>query len=282
MCAADRAWPRDGAVNAVRVGAIQMDSRPDRDRNLVTAARLVGAAARDGATFVALPEMFNLLGDRATLRAGAEDLDGPTQRWAADTARELGVHLLAGSMIEAAGARRFNTSCLYAPDGRRIATYRKLHLFDVSVPGAEFSESSTVSPGDAVVVAPVPPLTLGLAICYDLRFPEEFRAQGRLGATAIALPSAFTAATGQDHWEPLLRARAIENQCFVLAPDQCGVPAAGPAWHGHSLILDPWGTVLADAGTEVGHIVADLDLDRLGEVRRRLPALDHTRPEIYG
>jgi predicted amidohydrolase len=269
-------------MSIVRVGAIQMDSRPDRDLNLGTAARLIDAAVRDGASIVALPEMFNLLGDRATLRAGAEALDGPTQRWAADTARAHGIHLLAGSMIEAAGAQRFNTSCLYGPDGRRIAAYRKVHLFDVSVPGAEFSESATVSPGDAIVVASVPPLMLGLAICYDLRFPEEFRAQSRLGATAIALPSAFTAATGRDHWEPLLRTRAIENQCFVLAPDQCGVPAAGPAWHGHSVILDPWGAVLAEAGTEVGHIVADLDLDRLAEVRRRLPALDHTRPEIYG
>ncbi|MFM7059709.1 MAG: carbon-nitrogen hydrolase family protein [Actinomycetes bacterium] len=266
----------------MRAGVVQMDSRSDRDVNLGTATRLVADAVRDGAELVALPEMFNLLGDRATLRAGAEPLDGPTQRWAADTAREHGIHLVAGSMIEAVGDRRFNTSCVYAPDGRRVAEYRKLHLFDVSVPGAEFSESATVSPGDAVVVAPAPPLVLGLAICYDLRFPEEFRAQVRLGATAIALPSAFTAATGRDHWEPLLRTRAIENQCFVLAPDQCGVPVAGPAWHGHSLIVDPWGTVLAAAGTEVGHVVADLDLDRLAEVRRRLPALDHTRPEIYG
>ena len=264
-----------------RVAAIQMDSRPDRDLNLETATRLVDAAVRDGAAFVALPEMFNLLGDRATLRAGAEPLDGPTQTWAADTARAHGIHLLAGSMIEAAGDRRHNTSCLYAPDGERIAVYRKVHLFDVSVPGAEFSESSTVAPGDECVVAEVPPLVLGLAICYDLRFAEEFRAHSRRGATAIALPSAFTAATGKDHWEPLLRARAIENQCFVIAPDQCGVPSAGPAWHGHSMILDPWGEVLAEAGTEVGHIVADLDLDRLAEVRRRLPALEHTRPEVF-
>ena len=266
----------------VRVAAVQMDSRPDRDTNLEAAAALVAGAVRDGAAFVALPEMFNLLGDRATLRAGAEPLDGPTQTWAAAVAREHGIHLLAGSMIEAAGEQRFNTSCVYGPDGARTAEYRKVHLFDVSVPGAEFAESATVAAGDAVVVAAVPPLTVGLAICYDLRFPEEFRAQGRRGATAVALPSAFTAATGKDHWEPLLRARAIENQCFVIAPDQCGVPSAGPAWHGHSMILDPWGEVLAEAGTEVGHIVADLDLDRLAEIRRRLPALDHVRPEVHG
>jgi predicted amidohydrolase len=258
-----------------------MDSRPDRDGNLDAASRLVAAAVRDGAAFVALPEMFNLLGDRATLRAGAEPLDGPTQTWAAAVARDHGIHLLAGSMIEAAGEQRFNTSCLYAPDGARVATYRKVHLFDVSVPGAEFHESATVSAGDAVVVAPAGAIRLGLTICYDLRFPEEFRAQVRRGATAIALPSAFTATTGRDHWEPLLRARAIENQCFVVAPDQCGVPSAGPAWHGHSLIVDPWGAILAEAGTEPGFIVADLDLDRLAEVRRRLPALDHTRPEAY-
>ena len=268
-------------MTTVRVAAVQMDSRPDRDVNLETATALVAAAVRDGAAFVALPEMFNLLGDRATLRAGAEPLDGPTQTWAADTARAHGIHLLAGSMIEAAGDRRFNTSCVYAPDGARIAEYRKVHLFDVSVPGAEFSESATVSPGDRAVVASAPPLTLGLAICYDLRFPEEFRAQVRHGATAIALPSAFTARTGRDHWEPLLRARGIENQCFVIAPDQCGVPSAGPAWHGHSVIIDPWGEVLADAGVEVGHVVADLDLDRLAEVRRTLPALDHARPEVF-
>ena len=268
-------------MTSVRVAAVQMDSRPDRDENLEVATRLIAAAVRDGAVFVALPEMFNLLGDRATLRAGAEPLDGPTQTWAAERAHEHGIHLLAGSMIEAAGELRHNTSCLYAPDGARVAEYRKVHLFDVSVPGAEFSESATVSPGDRAVVASAPPLTLGLAICYDLRFPEEFRAQVRRGATAIALPSAFTAATGRDHWEPLLRARAIENQCFVIAPDQCGVPSAGPAWHGHSLILDPWGEVLAEAGTEPGIIVADLDPARLAEVRTRLPALDHARPEVH-
>lgn len=269
-------------MTVLRVAAIQMDSRPDRDTNLAEAERLVAAAVRDGAGFVALPEMFNLLGNRETLREGAEALDGPTQTWAAEQARAHRIHLLAGSMIERSGDRRFNTSCLYGPDGHRLAVYRKVHLFDVSVPGAEFSESATVAPGDAIVVAPAGPLQVGLAICYDLRFPEEFRAQVRRGATAIALPSAFTQATGRDHWEPLLRARAIENQCFVIAPDQCGVPAAGPAWHGHSMILDPWGTVLAAAGTEVGHVVADLDPARLGEIRERLPALDHVRPEVYG
>ena len=210
-------------MTSVRVAAVQLDSRPDRDGNLEVATRLIAAAVRDGAVFVALPEMFNLLGDRATLRAGAEPLDGPTQTWAAERAQEHGIHLLAGSMIEAAGEHRHNTSCLYAPDGARVAEYRKVHLFDVSVPGAEFAESATVSPGDEVAVAPVPPLSVGLAICYDLRFPEEFRAQGRRGANTIALPSAFTAATGRDHWEPLLRARAIENQSFLIAPDQCGV-----------------------------------------------------------
>ena len=265
----------------LRVAAVQMSSRPDRDVNLADAADLIAQAVDHGATLVALPEMFNLLGDRATLREGAEPLDGPTQTWAAARAREHGIHLLAGSMIERAGEDRFNTSCLYAPDGARLAAYRKVHLFDVSVPGAEFRESATVSAGDEVVVASAGGLELGLAICYDLRFPEEFRAQVRRGATAIALPSAFTAATGRDHWEPLLRARAIENQCFVIAPDQCGVPSAGPAWHGHSLILDPWGEVLAEAGTEPGIIVADLDPARLAEVRTRLPALDHARPEVH-
>lgn len=269
-------------MSEVRVAAVQMSSRPERDANLEVAGRLIADAAAEGAALVALPEMFNLLGDRRTLREGAEPLDGPTQTWAAEQAVAHGIHLLAGSMIEQAGESRFNTSCLYAPDGTRAATYRKLHLFDVSVPGAEFSESSTVAAGDEIVVAAAGSLTLGLGICYDLRFPEEFRAQVRRGATAIALPSAFTAATGRDHWEPLLRARAIENQCFVLAPDQCGVPSAGPAWHGHSLILDPWGEVLAEAGTEPGIILADLDLARLDEVRRRLPALEHTRPEVYG
>jgi predicted amidohydrolase len=220
-----------------------MCSTPDKARNLATASKLAGEAADAGATFVALPELWNRWGSAAQLRDGAEALDGPSLDWAREFARTRRVHVLAGSIVERTGDALHNTSCLIDADGGTVATYRKIHLFDVDVPGAVHRESATITAGREVVVADTGPLRLGLATCYDLRFPELFRAQLARGATAVTLPSAFTAATGKDHWEPLLRARAIENQVFVIAPDQRGSSNEKLHWHGRSMIVDPWGVV---------------------------------------
>jgi len=265
----------------VRVAAVQLTSTPDRDRNLAAASSLVDGAVEAGAELVALPELFNGWGSGAELRAGAEPLDGRSIEWARERAAHHGIWLLAGSIVERDGDRLANTSCLIGPAGEIAAAYRKVHLFDVDVAGVTHRESDTVQPGDRVVVAEAGPLRAGLAICYDLRFPELFRAQTVAGATAVLLPSAFTAATGRDHWEPLVRARAIENQVFVIAPDQWGHSTPKLAWHGRSMIVDPWGVVLARAPDRECFMVADLDLAAQADVRRRLPVLDHRRPDVY-
>jgi deaminated glutathione amidase len=264
----------------MRVAAVQMCSTPDKERNLATAAKLAGDAADAGATFVALPELWNRWGRAIELRDGAETLDGPSLTWAREFARTRRVSFLAGSIVELDGDALHNTSCLIDPDGAIVATYRKIHLFDVDVPGAIHRESATITPGDQVVVADAGPLRLGLATCYDLRFPELFRAHLDLGATAVTLPSAFTAATGKDHWEPLVRARAIENQVFVIAPNQRGSSNEKLHWHGRSLIVDPWGIVLAQAPDRDCWIAADLDLDDQARVRAALPSGDHRRPDV--
>ena len=269
-------------MTTVRAGAVQMTSGPDRDANLAEAARHVAACAAEGAQLVALPELVSVLGRRADLVAAAEPLDGPTITWAAAQARQHGIWLVAGSFVERhADGRLTNTSCLLSPDGDRAATYRKIHLFDVDVPGAAYRESATFAAGDEIVVTDAGAARLGLSVCYDLRFPELFRLLALGGATVVTLPSAFTARTGPPHWEVLVRARAIEDQVFVVAPGQCGTSVGALAWHGHSLIVDPWGEVLADGGTDPGHVVADLDLGRVAEVRAQLPSLANRRPGAY-
>jgi deaminated glutathione amidase len=269
------------SATTLRVAAVQIQSSPDRERNHRVATELIGEAAADGARLVALPELFGFLGSGRHLRAGAEPLDGPTVSWAADLARRHDMWVLAGSFVERAGDHLFNTSCLVAPTGELTAHYRKVHLFDVEIEGAGTHESELYTPGDAPVTTTVDDLVVGLSVCYDLRSPELYRILTLLGASVLTVPSAFTAQTGRDHWELLLRARAVENQVFVLAPDQCGTSADGIERHGHSLVIDPWGTVLADAGVEEGVAVADLDLDELHRVRRVLPSLANRRPEAY-
>lgn len=271
----------------IRAAALQTTATPDRDTNLERATALVSAAVRDGAELVVLPELWNVFGDADVLRAGAEPLDGPTGAWASHTAREHGVWLLAGSIAErvAGSPLIHNTSCLYGPDGARAATYRKIHLFDNDVPGAAYVESAVVAPGSEIVSAPACGTTLGMAVCYDLRFPELFRILALRGATIVTLPSWFTAVTGRAHWEPLLRARAIENASFVVAADQVATLAPGVEAYGHSMIVDPWGEVLAVVGADDDpagtFAIADLDLSRLAAVRTRLPSLANRRPATY-
>ncbi|HWP33229.1 MAG TPA: nitrilase-related carbon-nitrogen hydrolase, partial [Solirubrobacterales bacterium] len=206
----------------MRAAVVQLNSTGDKERNLAAAERLVRAAAADGAELVALPEKWNLLAAGEDLLAGAEPLDGPSLGAARTWARELGINLLAGSISERGEEKAFNTSVLIGPDGEDLAVYRKIHMFDVDVGGVAYRESAHEEPGTEIVTAPLGEAILGLSICYDLRFPELYRILAVRGARLIAVPSAFTLVTGRDHWQVLLRARAIENQAFVLAPNQVG------------------------------------------------------------
>jgi predicted amidohydrolase len=267
----------------VRAAAVQLNSNGDKDRNLATAERLVRAAAADGAEFVALPEKWNLLGGGEELVAGAEPLDGPSLQAARRWARELGIHLLAGSISERGGEgeKASNTSVLIDPHGEDLAVYRKIHMFDVDAGGVSYRESEFERPGTEPVVAQAGELTAGLTVCYDLRFPELFRILALRGARLVAVPSAFTLATGRDHWEVLLRARAIENQLFVLAPNQVGEAPPHFSSFGRSLIVDPWGVVLATAPDEECFVAAELDFAALERVREQLPSLANRQPGAY-
>ncbi|HEX3735554.1 MAG TPA: carbon-nitrogen hydrolase family protein [Solirubrobacterales bacterium] len=265
----------------MRAAAVQLNSTNDKDRNLAAAERLVRAAAADGAELVALPEKWNLLAGGGELLAGAEALDGPSLTAARDWARSLGIHLLAGSICERGPERASNTSVLIGPDGEDLAVYRKIHMFDVDAGGVSYRESEHERPGEEIVTAPLGDLVAGLSVCYDLRFPELFRILALRGARLIAVPSAFTTATGRDHWEVLLRARAIENQVFVIAPNQVGEAAPHFDSFGHSAIVDAWGAVLASAPDEECFIAADLDLAEQDRVRESLPALANRRPGAY-
>jgi predicted amidohydrolase len=240
----------------------------------------VAAAADAGAKLIALPEMFNLYGRFEPIVAAAEPIPGPTSERLRDWARRFSVHLVGGSFAvtdEGTGKAR-NTSLLIAPDGEITARYAKIHLFDIDLGGQVTSkESEWIAPGDRESLVDTDLGRFGQAICYDLRFPELFRRLSASGAEVIVVPSAFTYATGKDHWEILVRARAIENQCFVIAANQCGEPAPGMRTYGHSLIVDPWGTVLASLNDDEGFALAQIDLDALARLRSQLPALAHRR-----
>ncbi|HUY65805.1 MAG TPA: carbon-nitrogen hydrolase family protein [Acidimicrobiales bacterium] len=287
----------------MRVAAIQTTAGAERDANLEAAGKLVEEAVSDGAELVVLPEYFSVAGSQDHLARHAEPLTGPTITWASRLASWSKIHLLAGSFPERAdavpvadgrggrGGRLFNTSCLIGPDGSVEAVYRKIHLFDVELGGTRFCESAAVVPGEELCVVALarpsqghrPTPCLGMSICYDLRFPEQYRILTLLGATVIAVPAAFTAATGPAHWELLLRARAVENQVFVIGAGQVGeLPAGMPACHGHSMIVDPWGTVLAERDdSSPGVVTADLDGDLQRLIRSELPVLANRRPGAY-
>jgi deaminated glutathione amidase len=262
------------------VAAIQMASGSDKAANLEKAENLIRLAAARGARLVGLPEVFNWRGKRAEEAAAAESLEGPTLTLMAGLARELEIHLLAGSITEDAPGqpKRYNTSVLFGPDGSRLAVYRKIHLFDVDLPGrVTIKESDAKLAGAEVVSAQTTLATIGLSVCYDLRFPELYRRLAFAGARIITIPSAFTFPTGEAHWDVLIRARAIENQCYVIAPAQFGPNIHGFSDYGNSMIVDPWGRVLARAADMEGVVVAPLDLDYLERVRRELPSLAHAR-----
>jgi deaminated glutathione amidase len=267
----------------LRVAAVQLNSSGEKSRNLAAAERLVRAAAADGAELVALPEKWNLLAAGEDLAAAAEPLDGPSLSAARSWARELGIHLLAGSIGERGeeGEKASNTSVLIGPGGDDLAVYRKIHMFDVDAGGVSYRESEHERPGHEPVAASAGELVVGLTVCYDLRFPELFRILALRGARLIAVPSAFTLATGRDHWEVLLRARAIEDQVFVLAPNQVGEAPPHYSSFGRSMIVDPWGVVLATAPDEECFVSADLDLEAQERVRESLPSLANRQPAAY-
>ena len=267
----------------MRAAVVQLNSTADVARNLEVSERLVREAAADGATLVALPERWHLLGDSQTLLEGAEALDGPSLTAARGWARELGIHLIAGSIAERLTDSELmaNTSVLIDASGEVVATYRKIHMFDVDVGGVSYRESEHERPGDEIVVAAAGEVELGLTVCYDLRFPELYRILAVRGALAIIVPSAFTLATGRDHWDVLLRARAIENQTFVIAPNQVGEAPPHFSSYGRSAIVDPWGVVLARAPDTECFVAAHLDLEGQDRVRRSLPSLANRRPEAY-
>jgi deaminated glutathione amidase len=268
----------------MRAAAVQLNSNEDKARNLEIAERLIRRAASEGAELVALPEKFSVLGSPEQLAAGAEPLEGPTLAWAASLAGELGLWLVAGSVVERVDGdeKLRNTSVLFDPEGVARAVYRKIHMFDVEVGGVTYRESDVEAPGEEIVIADAGPLRLGLAVCYDLRFPELFRAMAVEGAQAFTLPSAFTVPTGRAHWEVLIRARAIENQAFLIAAGQVGRHPPDHTSYGHSMIVDAWGTVLARAADEPERVVtAELDLDAQVEVRAKLPSLANRQPDAY-
>ena len=267
----------------MRAAAVQLQSTPDRDRNLAAADRLTREAAKAGAELIVLPEKWPALGTPEQTIAAAEPFDGPIVQWAKAIARELGVDLVAGSFSERTDSERgSNTSVHVGPDGELRATYRKIHMFDVEVGGRVYKESAHEAPGEEIVTSETAGGTkLGLSICYDVRFPELYRILAVKGAEVIAVPAAFTFATTRDHWEILLRARAIEGQAFVVAANQVGEHAPGIRSGGRSMIVDPWGVVLATAPDTETFIVADLDLERQAEIRRTLPSLANRRPSAY-
>src|SRR5215218_274185 len=264
----------------VRAAAVQLTSTADRDRNLATADRLTRAAAAAGAELVVLPEKWAVLGTPEETAAGAEPFDGPALAWAAASARELGIDLVAGSIAERVDGREkgANTSAHFGPDGELQAVYRKIHMFDVEVGGRTYRESEHEEPGDEVVLSETAGgVELGLTVCYDLRFPELYRELAARGARVLVVPAAFTLATTREHWEVLLRARAIEDQAFVVAANQVGEHAPGYRSGGRSMIVDPWGVVLAQAPDTETFVLAELDLERQAEIRRTLPSLANRR-----
>jgi predicted amidohydrolase len=268
----------------VRVAAVQLNATADQAANLAVADRLTRAAAVDGASLIVLPEKWTAMGAEDDLRAAAEPLDGQVLQWALATARELGVDLIAGSFLERVPGQEklSNTSVHVSPDGELVAVYRKVHMFDVEVGGRSYRESELEQPGDEIVLSKsASGIEMGLSICYDLRFPELYRILALRGARVVSVPAAFTLATTRDHWETLVRARAIENQAFVIAANQIGAHPGGYESGGRSMIVDPWGVVLAQAPDSETHIVAELDLERQSEIRARLPSLANRQPAAY-
>lgn len=266
------------------VAVCQMDSKDEKEANVARALEFLDDAAEEGADLVSFPEMFTFMGSDEGVREAAEPIPGPTTEKVAEKAQTHGFHVHAGSMYEDADqdGKVYNTTVVFDDTGDIVTTYSKIHLFDVTI-GDEVitEESAKVEPGDEAVTAETDLGTLGLSICYDLRFPELYSTLSEQGAEVIFVPAAFTLFTGKDHWEPLLRARAIENQAYVIAAGQIGDKPDGVPTYGKSMVIDPWGNVVARASDRVGMVTAEIDLDYVQQVRRELPSLEHKRFDLY-
>ena len=269
----------------VTVALVQTDPGTDKAANVEQALALIEQAAAGGADWVALPETFHQRAPSGRKLAGAEPVPGPLSTVLAEAAERHGIWLFAGSFSERSDdpERTWNTSLVFDPEGTQVASYRKIHLFDVRVDGqVKAQESARILAGDVIVTCDTPIGPVGLSICYDVRFPELYRAMAQRGAVAAMVPSNFTVPTGRDHWAPLLRARAIENGQYVIAAATIGGGAErGFVAYGRSLVVDPWGTVIACAPDEVGLTFARIDPARVARVRRQIPSLEHRRPDVY-
>ncbi|HVL26478.1 MAG TPA: carbon-nitrogen hydrolase family protein [Thermomicrobiales bacterium] len=274
----------DHTSRTLSVALVQMNSGADKDANIAAALAGIDQAAASGARLVTLPEVWTYLGPDEGSAAAAEPIPGPLTETLAAKARKHGIWLHAGSILErvAGEPKRFNTTVVFSPEGEIVARYRKIHLFDVDLAtGAAYRESNTMAPGDEIVTLDIDGVTVGLAICYDLRFPELFRILALKGAEVILLPAAFTLTTGRDHWEPLLRARAIENTLFMVAPGQVGQHPPGLWCNGRSMVVDPWGVVVAQAPDRPAVVTTTIDLEDVRRVRRQIPSLANRMPERY-
>ena len=267
----------------MRVGLVQINSQEDRHRNVARAVELIGHAAAQGAQLIALPEYTTFLGRSEVQPQHVEAIDGETAQAFAAAAKRHNVWIHGGSLIERSGQphKNYNTSLVFNPNGERVAMYRKIHLFDVDIAPGSYRESDSLIPGEDIVTTDINGVRLGLTICFDVRFPELYRALALAGAKIIAVPAAFTAFTGKDHWEVLLRARAIENQCYIIAPAQWGEHPVGRMCYGRSMIINPWGTVIAQAADGEGVVVANLDMTDLERIRTAVPSLANRRPSVY-
>ncbi|MEQ1485269.1 carbon-nitrogen hydrolase family protein [Methyloglobulus sp.] len=266
-----------------KCAAIQMASGPSVSSNLLEAEKLIAEAVKAGAKLVALPENFAMMGDREIDKIRIKEVDGtgPIQKFLSSTAKKYGIWLIGGTIpIAGDDENKVRAACvIYNELGERVARYDKMHLFDVNVPGTDevYRESDSIERGDQMLVLDSPFGKLGIAVCYDLRFPEYFRKMVAQGMEILVIPSAFTDKTGSAHWEVLLRARAIENLCYVIAPNQGGFHLNGRKTYGHSMIVDPWGVVQDCYKTGAGFVTADIDLDKIGKVRSAFPVLNHRR-----
>ena len=284
MTAHDNGRANRGDAAALNVAIIQMNSQDDKQANIAAALDLIDRAAETRARLVALPEVWPYLGPDDANRDQAETIPGPITELLAQRARRHGIYIHGGSIYETRSSdpRMFNTTVVIDPTGEIIARYSKIHMFDVVLDGvAEYQESATVTPGDEVTITEIDGVLVGLAICYDLRFPELFRILALKGAQAIMLPAAFTLMTGRDHWETLIRARAIENGLYMIAPAQWGTHPPSNWCYGRSMVVDPWGTVVTTASDSVGIAYATVDPSRVATVRRQIPSLANRRPEAY-
>ena len=271
------------ALRKYKIAVVQMDSQNDKGENMKAACRFIDEAAAEGAKLVSFPEVMNLSGDNVGEGGGHETIPGYTTEILMAKAKEHGIYIHSGSFCEKIPGeeRAYNASVIIDPEGKIIAHYRKLHTFDVTLPdGTVCDESARVHPGDDIVTVDTALGKLGMSICYDIRFPELYRLMALEGAQVIFTPASFTMPTGKDHWETILRTRAIENGCYIVAADQIGKKVRFTAY-GNSMVVDPWGTVISRAKDQVGITYAEIDLDFLDSIRAKIPSLKNRRSDVY-